>query len=121
MTPAPRVTQQVDGLLAHTLREEWSAPLTTLVMSWFETVPLMLIGMALFRLGLREFGAEIGSCHQIAPVQLARRFVKQVSASQSRSQGATGIAGGRLNPNLVKDSSPNDLTVRHTVERDASR
>jgi uncharacterized protein len=40
----------------HTLREEWSAPFTTLAMSWFETVPLMLIGMALFGSGL--FGAD---------------------------------------------------------------
>jgi uncharacterized protein len=40
----------------HSVREEWSSPLTTLAMSWFETLPLMLIGMALFRSGL--FGSD---------------------------------------------------------------
>ncbi|MDP3676999.1 MAG: DUF418 domain-containing protein [Novosphingobium sp.] len=37
--------------LAHSLSEDWTAPLTTLAMSWLETVPLMLIGMALFKAG----------------------------------------------------------------------
>ena len=37
--------------LAHSLSEDWSAPLVTLAMSWLETVPLMLIGMALFKSG----------------------------------------------------------------------
>lgn len=37
---------------AHSLFADWSAPLTTLAMSWLETVPLMLLGMALFKAGL---------------------------------------------------------------------
>lgn len=39
------------GLVGWTLRESWSDPLTTVAMTWFETIPLMLIGMALFRSG----------------------------------------------------------------------
>jgi uncharacterized protein len=37
--------------VARAVRDEWSGPLLTLAISWFETVPLMLIGMALFRTG----------------------------------------------------------------------
>jgi uncharacterized protein len=38
--------------VAHNLTADWSDPLTTVAISWFETVPLMLIGMALFKAGL---------------------------------------------------------------------
>ena len=38
--------------VAHMLRDSWSDPLITVSYSWFETIPLMLIGMALFKSGL---------------------------------------------------------------------
>jgi uncharacterized protein len=38
--------------VAHALTADWTDPLTTVAISWFETVPLMLIGMALFKAGL---------------------------------------------------------------------
>jgi uncharacterized protein len=38
--------------VAHMVRDAWSDPLITVAMSWFETIPLMLIGMALFKAGL---------------------------------------------------------------------
>ena len=38
--------------VAHRIRDAWSDPLTTVAYSWFETIPLMLIGMALFKAGL---------------------------------------------------------------------
>ena len=36
----------------HMIRDAWSDPLITVAYSWFETIPLMLIGMALFKSGL---------------------------------------------------------------------
>ena len=42
--------------VAHTVLNDWSAPLTTLAMTWLETIPLMLIGMALFRSGFFDGG-----------------------------------------------------------------
>ena len=38
--------------VAHMIRDAWSDPLTTVAFSWFETVPLMLIGIALFKSGM---------------------------------------------------------------------
>ena len=38
--------------VAHMLRDSWTDPLITVSYSWFETIPLMLIGMALFKSGL---------------------------------------------------------------------
>ena len=38
--------------VAHMICDAWSDPLTTVAFSWFETVPLMLIGMALFKSGM---------------------------------------------------------------------
>ena len=38
--------------VAHMVRDSWSDPLLTVSYSWFETIPLMLIGMALFKSGL---------------------------------------------------------------------
>ena len=38
--------------VAHMLRDSWTDPLITVSYSWFETIPLMLIGMALFKAGL---------------------------------------------------------------------
>ena len=38
--------------VAHMLRDSWTDPLVTVSFSWFETIPLMLIGMALFKSGL---------------------------------------------------------------------
>lgn len=39
------------GLVAHRITEQWSEPLQNAVLFGFETLPLMLIGMALYRLG----------------------------------------------------------------------
>ncbi|WP_233999863.1 DUF418 domain-containing protein [Porphyrobacter sp. TH134] len=39
------------GLVAHRLTEQWSDPLFGALLFGFETLPLMLIGMALYRLG----------------------------------------------------------------------
>ena len=39
------------GLIAHRLAEQWSEPLTNVLFFCFESIPLMLIGMALYRLG----------------------------------------------------------------------
>ena len=38
--------------VAHMIRDSWTDPLITVSYSWFETIPLMLIGMALFKAGL---------------------------------------------------------------------
>ena len=38
--------------VAHMVRDAWTDPLLTVSYSWFETIPLMLIGMALFKAGL---------------------------------------------------------------------
>ena len=38
--------------VAHMFRDAWTDPLLTVSYSWFETIPLMLIGMALFKAGL---------------------------------------------------------------------
>ena len=38
--------------VSHMIGDAWSDPLVTVAFSWFETVPLMLIGMALFKSGL---------------------------------------------------------------------
>ena len=35
--------------VSHMFRDAWSDPLVTVTYSWFETIPLMLIGMALFK------------------------------------------------------------------------
>ena len=45
--------------VAHTVLNDWTAPLTTLAMSWVETIPLMLIGMALFRGGFFDGGWDV--------------------------------------------------------------
>lgn len=42
--------------VAHTVANEWATPLTSLAMTWVETIPLMLIGMALFRSGFFNGG-----------------------------------------------------------------
>jgi uncharacterized protein len=39
------------ALVAHRLSEQWSEPLSNLVFFGFETIPLMLIGIALYRMG----------------------------------------------------------------------
>ena len=38
--------------VAHMIRDSWTDPLITVSYSWFETIPLMLIGMALFKSGM---------------------------------------------------------------------
>lgn len=38
--------------VAHMVRDAWTDPLLTVSYSWFETIPLILIGMALFKSGL---------------------------------------------------------------------
>ena len=38
--------------VAYSVRENWSDPLIGVALTWFETIPLMLIGMALFKNGL---------------------------------------------------------------------
>ena len=38
--------------VAHNFRADWSDPLTTVAISWFETIPLMLVGMAFYKSGL---------------------------------------------------------------------
>ena len=38
--------------VSHMIGDAWSDPLVTVAFSWFETIPLMLIGMALFKSGL---------------------------------------------------------------------
>lgn len=40
------------GLVAHTFAEHWSDPLFAIFIGLFETAPLMLLGMALFKVGL---------------------------------------------------------------------
>ncbi len=37
---------------SHNLREDWAGPLIAVALTWFETLPLMLLGMALFKSGL---------------------------------------------------------------------
>jgi uncharacterized protein len=39
------------GIVAHTTRHQWSSPLNTIAVNWFETLPLILIGMALLKSG----------------------------------------------------------------------
>ena len=45
--------------VAHTLRHDWTSPLITIAITWFETIPLMLLGMAFYKSGLfaREWDA----------------------------------------------------------------
>ena len=38
--------------VGHKLREDWAGPLIAVALTWFETLPLMLLGMALFKAGL---------------------------------------------------------------------
>ena len=38
--------------VGHNLRAEWFGPLMAVALTWFETLPLMLLGMALFKAGL---------------------------------------------------------------------
>ena len=38
--------------VAHTFRHDWTNPLITLAITWFETIPLMLLGMAFYKSGL---------------------------------------------------------------------
>lgn len=38
--------------VAETVKREWSAPFTGVALIWFETLPLMMLGMALFKAGL---------------------------------------------------------------------
>lgn len=40
------------GYVADTVGKEWNGPLVVLSLTWFETLPLMLLGMALFKSGL---------------------------------------------------------------------
>ena len=47
--------------VAHMLRDSWTDPLITVSYTWFETIPLMLIGMALFKSGMFKAGLFAGS------------------------------------------------------------
>lgn len=46
------------ALVAHRLTEQWSEPFLNLVFFAFETIPLMLIGVALYRLGFFNGGFD---------------------------------------------------------------
>jgi uncharacterized protein len=49
------------GLVAHRVSEQWSEPLTNALLFGFETLPLMLIGMALYRMGFFSGGFARGA------------------------------------------------------------
>jgi len=38
--------------VTHTVRHDWTNPLITIAITWFETIPLMLLGMAFYKSGL---------------------------------------------------------------------
>ena len=61
--------------IAHMVRDSWTEPLLTVSYSWFETVPLMLIGMAFFKSGL---------------------FVGAWDAARLRRWAGWGIGGGLM-------------------------
>ena len=46
------------ALVMHRLTEQWSEPLSNLVFFGFETIPLMLIGIALYRMGFFSGGFD---------------------------------------------------------------
>jgi uncharacterized protein len=49
------------ALVMHRLREQWSEPLSNALLFGLETFPLMLLGLALFRLGFFTGGIERGA------------------------------------------------------------
>lgn len=49
------------GLIVHRVSEQWSEPLTNALLFGFETLPLMLIGMALYRMGFFSGGFARGA------------------------------------------------------------
>jgi uncharacterized protein len=61
------------ALVAHRITEQWSEPLTNAVLFGFETLPLMLIGMALYRMGF---------------------FSGAMDRAQMRKWGWLGVIGG---------------------------
>ncbi|MCU0949301.1 MAG: DUF418 domain-containing protein [Porphyrobacter sp.] len=53
-------TGDYGGLVTHRLTQQWSEPLTNAMLFGFETLPLMLIGIALYRLGFFSGGFDRG-------------------------------------------------------------
>lgn len=50
--PSAAITSgDYSALVAHRLSEQWSEPLTNLIFFGFESIPLMLLGVALYRMG----------------------------------------------------------------------
>ena len=76
--------------------------------------PLLDLALAVGR-------AEIGALHGVAVVRHARSLPQmQMIGRQRRAQRAAGIAGRRLDPDVVENAVAQHLAVGDAVERDAA-
>ena len=71
-----------------------------------------------FDIGLRKLRPKIAPAHAVAPVRRGARPVKKtVKSRKRRTQGAAGIAGRRLDPDVLETLVTQQLAVGDTVER----
>ncbi|MBU1756335.1 MAG: DUF418 domain-containing protein [Alphaproteobacteria bacterium] len=83
------------GLVAHNFAEHWSEPVLVVMQIVFETLPLILIGMALYRMGL---------------------FDGRMAAHKVRRWGWTGLlAGGALSASIAYWAVGDGLTYTSTL------
>ena len=72
---------------------------------------------ALFDVRLGEDRTEVGAAHAVAAVAARARLIQgQVVGGQRRAERATGIAGGRLYPDMLEGPVAQHLAVGHAVE-----
>ena len=70
---------------------------------------------------LLEGRAEIAASHRVrGAVGPARLILEQVIGRQRRPQGAPGIPGRRLDPDVLECTLAQHLAVGHAIERDAA-
>ena len=68
-----------------------------------------------------ELRAKVGALHVIhAPVGVPLLPLDDVPGAQGRAQRAAGVAGGRLDPDVVKGAFAQQLAVGHAVQGHAA-
>ena len=68
-----------------------------------------------------EFWSQVRSLHGVGLAShLAFVALLDVPHGIGRADGASGVSGGGLDPNIVENSSAQQFSVRHAIERDAA-
>ncbi len=67
-----------------------------------------------------ETRSQVGAAHGVVAVHRARLVVILVPGDQRRAQRTAGIAGRRLDPDVLERPFAQDAAIGHAVERDAA-